>query len=77
MRKKHVHVTYKNDQWNVKSENTSRASYLYDTKEQALNRGREIAMKKHVELIIHGKNGKIQDADSYGKDPFPPRDRVK
>ena len=76
MARNNVHVTYKNNTWNVKSEKTSRASYLYGTKEEALARGKEIAMNKGVELIIHGKDGRIQDADSYGNDPIPPRDRV-
>ncbi len=76
MARNNVHVTYKNNTWNVKSENTSRASNLYGTKKEALERGREIAINKHVELIIHGKGGKIQDTDSYGRDPIPPRDRV-
>jgi hypothetical protein len=28
-----------------------------------------------VELVTHGKDGRIQDSDSYGNDPVPPRDR--
>jgi hypothetical protein len=26
-------------------------------------------------LFIHGKNGQIQNRNSYGNDPFPPRDK--
>ncbi|MBY0544383.1 MAG: DUF2188 domain-containing protein, partial [Gammaproteobacteria bacterium] len=26
-----------------------------------------------VEHFIHGKDGKIQERNSYGNDPFPPR----
>jgi hypothetical protein len=25
-------------------------------------------------LVIHGKDGKIQDKDSFGNDPNPPKD---
>jgi hypothetical protein len=32
------------------------------------------ATKGHVEHVIHGKDGRIQDKDSYGKDPNPPKD---
>jgi hypothetical protein len=24
-------------------------------------------------LVIHGKDGRIRDRDSHGKDPFPPK----
>jgi hypothetical protein len=36
-----------------------------------------LCKKERAELVIHGKDGKIQDSDSYGKDPFPPRDKVR
>ena len=26
-------------------------------------------------VVIHGRDGKIRDKDSYGNDPIPPRDR--
>jgi hypothetical protein len=35
------------------------------------------ALRERVEVVIHGRNGKIRDSDSYGNDPFPPRDRRK
>lgn len=60
--------------WNVKGEGNSRATVHTDTKQEAIDKGREIAMNQHSELVIHGKDGKIQDKDSYGNDPFPPRD---
>ena len=27
-----------------------------------------------AELIPHGKDGKIQNLNSYGNDPYPPKD---
>ena len=27
------------------------------------------------EVVIHGRDGKIRDSDSYGSDPVPPRDK--
>lgn len=33
------------------------------------------AQKNHVEVVIHSRDGKIRDKDSYGNDPIPPRDR--
>ena len=76
MQKSNVHVTFKNNIWNVKSEGASKPCNTFKTKYQALDRGREIAKNNGVELVIHGKNGRIQDKDSYGNDPCPPKDRV-
>jgi hypothetical protein len=32
-------------------------------------------MKDKSELTILKKNGQIENRNSYGKDPFPPKDR--
>jgi hypothetical protein len=42
---------------------------------QALERGREQAKRENAELVIHSRNGKIQDSDSFGNDPNPPKDQ--
>jgi hypothetical protein len=34
-----------------------------------------LGAREDVEVVEHGKNGRIQDSDSYGNDPNPPRDR--
>ena len=33
-----------------------------------------IAKQNQSEVVIHGRDGKIRDSDSYGNDPNPPRD---
>lgn len=73
--KKNVHVTYKHDVWNVIGEGNKKSSNVFKTKTEALEKGKNMAINKGVELVIHGRNGKIQDKDSYGNDPIPPRDR--
>ncbi len=40
-----------------------------------MEHGKKVAKERGVEHIIHGKDGKIQDRESYGKDPYPPKDR--
>jgi len=40
----------------------------------ALKIGKEIAKNQQSELTILGKDGKIQNKNSYGNDPFPTRD---
>lgn len=73
--KKDIHVVPHADGWATKREGAGRAGGVYDTKDEALRHGRDQARREHVELVIHGRKGRIQDSDSYGNDPFPPRDR--
>lgn len=59
--------------WAVKGEKAERATAILPIKQEAVDRGREIARNQGVELVVHGKNGQIQNKDSHGKDPFPPK----
>lgn len=61
--------------WDVKRSGASRASVHTDTKQQAVDRGREISRSQGTELRIHNKDGKIARSDSHGNDPNPPRDK--
>ena len=75
MAKKDIHVVPHQAGWAVKREGGQRASAVTDTKAEADKIGRGLARKDGVELVIHGKNGRIQDSDSFGRDPNPPRDK--
>jgi len=75
MSKKNIHITPHGDKWAVTRENAERASSVHDTQKEAINDGREMAKKDGVEFTIHGRDGKIRDKDSYGKDPCPPKDK--
>lgn len=59
--------------WDVKRSGGQRSSGHWDTKAEAVNAGRQISRNQGTELVIHGKDGKIQSSDSHGNDPFPPR----
>lgn len=61
--------------WDVKRENAERASKHFETKQPAEKWAREQAIKIGAEVIPHGKDGKIQNPNSYGKDPNPPTDK--
>lgn len=61
--------------WDVKREGAERSSGHFDRKTEAMERGRELAREHRTELVEHGRNGRIQDSDSYGNDPNPPRDK--
>ncbi len=72
---KNWHVVPSGDKWAVKREGSDRASKTFETKEEAEEYAREKARQAGGELTIHGKDGKIQDKESYGNDPHPPKDK--
>jgi uncharacterized protein DUF2188 len=45
---------------------------LHDTKDSAEQAGRRAAITESSELLVHGKDGKIQERNTYKTDPFPP-----
>jgi hypothetical protein len=76
MAKKNIHVTHRKDgSWAVKGERDQKASSLHRTQGSAIAAGTPLAEKNHSELVIHGRDNKIRDKDSYGPDPNPPTDR--
>ena len=75
MQKKNVHVTpHDGEGWQVIREGADRASSLHETQAAAVARAREIAQREGGELLIHGRDGRIRDRDSFGNDPCPPKD---
>ena len=75
MSKKDIHVVPHEDGWARRKEGAGRAGSVHDTKAEALEQARDQARRERVEVVIHGRDGKIQDSDSYGSDPHPPKDR--
>ena len=75
MKSKNVHIVPAKG-WGVKREGNKRNTFIALTKSQAIEIGRKIAKKEKLELVIHNIDGKISDSDSFGNDPFPPRDKV-
>lgn len=45
------------------------------TQKAAIEKGRTIAKGLEAEHLIHGKDGKIRESNSYGNDPNPPKDQ--
>lgn len=60
--------------WAVQREGAARASRVEECKADAERAARDLGRRDGVEVIIQGGNGKIQGRESYGNDPFPPRD---
>ena len=68
------HVTPHSDGgWQVKRGGADRASGHYQTKQQAIDAGRQMSRNQGTELRIHNKDGKIAQSDSHGGDPYPPK----
>jgi tetratricopeptide (TPR) repeat protein len=71
---KNYHVVPTEGGWAVRRERSDKAGSVHDTQREAIEVGRERAIRDHGELVIHDTHGRIRDKDSYGNDPFPPRD---
>ena len=52
----------------------SKATKLFDIQAEAKKFGKDQARKNHSELLVHGKDGRIRSKDSFGNDPYPPKD---
>ena len=64
------------DGWQVKRDGAERASSVHDSKAEAVQAGKEAAKASGGELRIKGRDGRIQNSNTYGpSDPNPPRDR--
>lgn len=53
------------NQWQVKTRGAKQASDVFDLKEDAIARGKTIAKNKQTELVIHRKDGTIEETYSY------------
>jgi hypothetical protein len=64
-----IHTQPHGPRWANKIEGNPRVSNIHDTKKQAEREGREMAIRRKVEHLIHKQNGRIGERNSYGKDP--------
>ena len=67
-----LHVSKQGSNWKV----TQQGERLSTHQTQANANQRAIKHAKHdgVDVVIHGRDGKIRSKDSYGNDPNPPKD---
>jgi hypothetical protein len=72
---KNQHVVKRPDGWAVLGEGNQRDTSIHRTQQEAIARGTGIAKNQESELVIHGRDGKIRDKDSFGNDPMPPKDK--
>ena len=70
---KNQHVVPIGKQWGVKSEGSDKYTRITQNQKDASIIARKIARNEQSELVIHGRDGRIRERNSYGNDPFPPK----
>ncbi len=68
-----VHTVKHADGWANRREGAARVSKTFDTKAEAQAAGRETARRENTEHVVHNKDGRIGERNSYGNDPHPPK----
>ncbi|KAA9331261.1 DUF2188 domain-containing protein [Adhaeribacter soli] len=72
---KNQHVVKHPNGWAIKGAGNEKATKVTHTQEQAVRVAKGIASNQQSELFIHGRNGRIRERNSFGNDPFPPKDK--
>lgn len=75
MERREIHVVYDSEMKFWKVTWLSNTLHRCTTQQEAIDYARDLSKKYCAELIIHKKNGQIQNSDSHGHDPCPPRDK--
>lgn len=78
MTKKNIHTVYNSGRgmWETKKEGQAKPLSSSHTKVAAEEKSVREAKRAGVEHVIHNKDGKISDKDSYGPDTIPPKDTI-
>lgn len=74
MTKKNFHSVPNQSGWAVKKEGVQTPVSKHRTQVASEARTRQFAKVNKTEAVYHKANGRIKDKDSFGADPFPPRD---
>lgn len=67
--KNNLHIVRDGDKWLVKQEHLTTPLSQHQTQEAARQAAVPIAKLYGLEVVIHGRDNKIRDKDSYGNDP--------
>ncbi len=59
--------------WEVICEGAVRPSRVFDTQAEAWDYCRQMARAAGGEAYLKGRNGRIRERNTYGKDPYPPK----
>lgn len=72
-KKSDVHVSKDGGRWKVTQ--AGQKISTHNTQANAIDSGKREARRDKVDLVTHGRDGRIRSKDSFGNDPNPPRDR--
>ncbi|MDP2884815.1 MAG: DUF2188 domain-containing protein [Ignavibacteria bacterium] len=61
--------------WGVKREGSGRALKVFDNQQEAVDFARHVTARQGGEVVIHSRDGRIRDKETYPPDPHPPKDR--
>jgi hypothetical protein len=67
--KRAKHVVFKDGKWTVRAEGTAEALGQHVTRLEAVRQARSLAKRDRVGLVIHGRDGRIEEVDSYDNMP--------
>jgi hypothetical protein len=68
--KPHIVVEPRPDgRWARQTNGTTRAASVHDTQAAAEQAARSQAQRERTELVVKGRDGRIQRRDSFGNDP--------
>lgn len=71
MTKGDIHTSKQGDRWVNKVEGNVRASNSAGTKAAAQAKGRQMAIEREVEHIVHKQNGQIWERNTYPRSRDP------
>jgi hypothetical protein len=69
MPERDVETYFEGTEWHSRIEGEEAPFHTADTKERAIEAGREEARNREIEHIIKNKDGTIADRSTYGNDP--------
>lgn len=68
---KSKHVVKNGKNWSVKSDGSVLSTHK--TQADANKMATQMAKIDRSEVVVHGRDGRIREKNSYGNDPFPPK----
>jgi hypothetical protein len=71
-----VYIMPEGENWVVRREHEDAAVSVHDSKEDAIEAAKEIAIGHDAELVILKEDGTIDNLGIYGIDPFPSEDNA-
>ena len=71
---KNQHVVSLGNRWAVKEEGAAEPFAVFKTQSEAWEKAKSIARKERSEALLHGRDGRIRERNTYGHDPVRHKD---